>query len=385
MQNQKDSINFLKNNLTGDQLKSLAIMTVKLQALGCDGHFLPEVYEGPIVTLYKFVPENATRVNFVERLAPDMAIALGVEAVQVRRLPGESSIGIYIPNKDKKLFPFRNAVAEVYKVKDKMNIPLGLGIDNMGNFICEDLTTLPHLLIAGSTGGGKSTLLNSIIASLVYCVSSTKLKMVLLDPKQVEFNHFDTIPHLIWPIACSTTDILDQLTWLCDEVEKRLRTLANAKCQNIGQYNINNFRMPYYVIVIDELADPLQDQSKDPDDEDNKKTYGKRIEFALGKIAAKARATGIHIIGATQRPSVKVVEGNIKANFPARLSFRLPSEADSRTILNSSGAEQLLSQGDSLYLSPNSPAIRRIHAPFASLDDIRMAVEMGCQRGSEVE
>jgi S-DNA-T family DNA segregation ATPase FtsK/SpoIIIE len=359
-----------------NHLATLAKLQLKLTSLGIDGEFLPDVHEGPIVTLYKFVPKNATRVGSVERLAPDLAICLSAEAVQVRRLPGESSIGIYVPNKEKHPLLFRDAVTELWKVKDSFKIPLCLGIDHMGNFVIEDLIGLPHLLIAGSTGGGKSTLLNSILASLIYVKSPTELRFVLCDPKQVEFNHFANAKHLLFPVAYSTIDILKYLDIIVNDIDTRLGTLSRSSCQNISQYNerFPQRQMPYIVVVIDELASPLQDITKD--EEGDKRSYGKRTEYSLGKIAEKARATGIHIIAATQRPSVKVVEGNIKANFPARLSFRLTSETDSRTILNTGGAEQLLSQGDALYISPNNPAIRRIHAPLAKIEDIKMAIEM---------
>lgn len=356
-------------------LATLAKLSQKLIALGIEGDFLPDIFEGPVVTLYKFLPKASTRVAQVEKLAPDLAIALAADAVQVRRLPGEATIGIFVPNKVKRPLLFQDAVTEVWK--SKAHIPLCLGIDIMGKIIIEDLTLLPHLLIAGTTGGGKSTLLNGIISGISYCKSPDQIKFVLCDPKQVEFTQFEALPHLLNSPAYSVEKILEQLEWLNSDVEARLGTLARSGSQNIAQYNSVRQRMPYIVLIIDELADPLEDMTKD---EDRKKTFGKLCEYYLGKIAAKARATGIHIIAATQRPSVKVVEGNIKSNFPARISFKLPAEYDSRTILGASGAEQLLSQGDMLYLSPLSPAIRRIHAPFAEQKDIKAAIEAALQR-----
>ena len=385
--------------MTPDQVQTLARLAHKLASLGVDGEFLPTVSEGPVITLYRFVPKNATRVASVERLAPDLAVALGAEAVQVNRLPGENAVGIFVPNKVKHSLEFKDSVTEVWKsyndpltnLATHQKLPICLGQDHMGRLVVEDLTSLPHLLIAGSTGGGKSTLLNSIIASFIYCIPSTDLKLVLCDPKQVEFNHFEAAPHLLMPIATSTRDILDALKDLVRDVETRLSMMAKYRCQNIAQFHALGHKLPYVVVVIDELADPLQDQTTelivDPVDgrEKKSKPYGKQAEFALGKIASKARATGIHIIGATQRPSVRVVEGNIKANFPARLSFRLPSEMDSRTILNQGGAEHLLSQGDALYLSPNSPAVRRIHAPLAIKSDIEAAIEMALMKERSIQ
>jgi S-DNA-T family DNA segregation ATPase FtsK/SpoIIIE len=373
--------------LDDKHLKVLATLQVKLSALGIDGHFTQQVSEGPVVTLYRFVPQNATRVQLVERLADDMAIALGVEAVQVKRLPGESAVGIYVPNKDKKPVLFRDSVGHVWNAFEKQHhrIPVMFGIDHMGEFVIEDLPLLPHLLIAGATGSGKSTLLNSILASLIYTVPPTRVKLVLSDVKQVEFTNFVGTPHLMYPVSTSIADTMEQMEWLIDEVNRRLSLMARSTAQNILQYNqVARTPMPYVVFVIDELAEILQDQTKEEyTDADGKIKYrkrGKRAEYQLGLIAQKARATGIHIIAATQRPSVRVVEGNIKANFPARVSFRLPSEADSRTILGTGGAEQLLSQGDMLYLSPNTPAIRRLHSPLASITDIQAAVEMACRK-----
>lgn len=367
-------------------LRVLATLQVKLASLGVEGDFTANVSEGPVVTLYRFIPKNSTRVSLVERMAPDMAIALGAECVQVKRLPGELAIGIYVPNKDKRPILFRDVVGNVWDAyyNRKQRIPILFGIDHMGTVVVEDLPLLPHLLIAGSTNSGKSTLLNSILAALIYTIPPTRLRLILSDVKQVEFTNFAGTPHLLYPISTTIPDTLEHMSWICDEINRRLSVLARSSCQNIAQYNaIESFQyMPYILFVIDELAEILMDKSKEENDDGEPKgpTRGKLAEHRLGLIAQKARATGVHIIAATQRPSVKVVEGNIKANFPARVSFRLPSEADSRTILNTSGAEQLLAQGDMLYSSPNNPAIRRLHAPLASREDIAAAVEMACRK-----
>jgi DNA segregation ATPase FtsK/SpoIIIE, S-DNA-T family len=381
----------LNDPLTPEQLAVLATLQVKLSSLGVEGHFLPTVSVGPIITLYKFVPQNATRVSLVERLSDDMAIALGVEAVQVKRIPGEAAIGIYVPNKDKKLILFRDCVGSVWDAYNNKShrIPVLFGINHMGEMVVEDLPNLPHLLIAGATGSGKSTFINSILASLIYTVPPHALKLVLSDVKQVEFTHFTGAPHLLYPVSTSIPETLEQMEWVIDEVNRRLGVLAKAGCQNILQYNsVQSRPLSYILFVIDELAEILMDQSNEemeiPDGEGGTKIKlvkrGKLAEHRLGLIAQKARASGVHLIAATQRPSVKVVEGNIKSNFPARVSFRLPSEADSRTILGTGGAEQLLSQGDMLYLSPNTPAIRRLHAPLASREDISAAIEVACRR-----
>jgi S-DNA-T family DNA segregation ATPase FtsK/SpoIIIE len=390
--NNVQTANTKTEKLDERHLAVLAVLQVKLQSLGVEGHFLPSVSEGPVVTLYRFQPQNSTRVTLVERVAPDLAIALGAECVQVKRLPGEMAIGIYVPNKEKHPVLFRDSVRHVWDAYNnrKQHIPILFGIDFMGNFVVEDLPLLPHLLVAGSTNSGKSTLLNSILAGLIYTVPPDRLKLVLSDVKQVEFTNFAGTPHLLYPISTNIPETLEHLQWINDEINRRLALLAKASCQNILQYNSRfTTQLPYILFVIDELAEILLDKSNEeqeiPDGKGGTKiklvARGKLAEHRLGLIAQKARATGVHIIAATQRPSVKVVEGNIKANFPARVSFRLPSEADSRTILNTSGAEQLLAQGDMLYVSPNSPAIRRLHAPLASIEDIRAAVDVACRKG----
>lgn len=366
-----------------EQLTTIATLQLKLSSLKIDGHFLPEVTEGPIVSLYRFKPTGATRLSQVEGLSKDMAIALGVETVQIASLPRENAIGIYVPNKSKKDLPFKSTVEYVWNAaaSGTIKVPICLGMGTQGDILVEDLTLLPHLLIAGSTGSGKSTLLNSILASFCYCVPPSKLRLVLCDTKQVEFTLFERAPHLLLPVAKDVPSVVDSLEDLCHLIDQRLTLMAQRGVQNILQYNERNQhkQMEYIVLVIDELAEPLQDQRKESD-EKGAKSYGKLAEYKLGRITSKARATGIYVIAATQRTSVKVVEGNIKANFPARVSFRLPSDFDSRTILGRSGAESLLARGDILFLNPNSPEVRRIHAPLAEQRDIEAAIEMAISR-----
>lgn len=369
--------------LTDFQLATLATLQLKLTALGVEGDFQPTAIEGPIVTLYKFSPRNATRVSQVERLAPDLAIALGVEAVQIRRVPGEAFIGIAVPNRDRKPFLFRDAVSVIWQ--SKARIPICLGISQEGNVVVDDLTNLPHLLIAGSTNSGKSTLVSSILTGLVYTKSPSEIQLLLSDTKQVEFGRFEKTPHLARPIATSVLATLEILNYAVDLIEDRLGELAKIGCKNIAEGNhLASLRKlpqwPYYVIVIDELADPLSDKTRIEIDEKDV-SMASLCEHALATIVARARATGVHVIAGVQRPSVKIVEGNIKSNFPARVSFRLPSEIDSRTVLGTGGAEHLLSQGDMLYLSPLNPSIRRIHAPLAKNEDMNAAVEMAKMGG----
>jgi DNA segregation ATPase FtsK/SpoIIIE, S-DNA-T family len=367
----------MTNTLTDEQLSTIATLQLKLNALGVEGHFLPDAREGPVITLYKFVPKGSTRVAQIENLSQDLAIALSAEAVQVKRLAKESAVGIYVPNKVRKNLDFLNAVSSVYTSDAK--IPLLLGMDVDGKIQVVDLVTLPHLLIAGSTGSGKSTLLNCILASLAYCRTPQQIQLVLSDTKQVEFTHFVGAPHLLFPPASSVYQSLEQLEWVTEEVDARLKRIAKSASQNIAQFNAKNpdAALPYIVVVIDELAELLTSTTKN---EDEKIKLGKLAEQKLGLIAQKARASGVHLIASTQQPTVKIVTGSIKANFPARISFRLPAESDSRTILAKGGAEQLLAQGDMLFLSPNSPEIQRIHTPFTRIEDVQQAIEVACRR-----
>lgn len=266
-----------------------------------------------------------------------------------------------------------------------MKIPLLLGVDYLGNILVEDLTLFPHLLIAGSTGSGKSTLLNSLIASLIYADNEERIQFIVVDLKQVEFSCFIGAKHLLFDPAVSVYQALERMDWTIQEMERRLKLFAKDGHRNILEYNSSpqpKAKIPYIVIVFDELASLLLDSRREGEEEREARgpRLGKIAEGKLQQLAEKARATGIHIIAATQRSSVKVVEGNIKANFPARLTFRLPSEADSRTILGTSGAEHLLARGDMLFSSPNRPGLIRIHAPLASLEDIKACIEFAGRR-----
>lgn len=355
----------------------------KITTLGLVAKFVEPVAVGPIVSVYKFLPQGSTRVSHIEALSEDFAVTLGVEDVFVKRMPGESAVGIFVPNRERKYVYWR----DICTVRDiDLQIPMLLGIDINGKTITEDLTLMPHLLIAGSTGSGKSTLLSSLISTLI--LNRPRTLFILSDTKGVEFNHFSRAKQLLAPIATSVETTVERLDWLIDEMERRLKVYAERGHRNILEYN-SVFsselqaarRLPYIVIVIDELADLLDDRRKTQEnDEERSSTLGKDASRKLAKLAQKARATGIHIIASTQRPSVKLLEGDIKANFSARITFRLPSEADSRTILGQGGAEHLLSRGDMLFVNPNRPGLQRIHSPMASIADITAAVEFTSRR-----
>jgi len=379
-----DNTTKTQRQLTDEQRAVSAALSLKIASLNYSARFVEPVSVGPIVSVYRFLPTGTTRVSHLESLADDFAIALGVEEVFVKRMPGEVAVGIFVPNRERHWVNWRDIVSHVsHRPKDgrsdEPKVPLLLGVDHLGNVVVEDLTTFPHLLVAGSTGSGKSTLLCSLIATTVYSVNSCEIQFVLSDTKGVEFGHFLGSSHLLFEPATSVYQTLERMDWLIEEMNNRLKLLGKASARNIAEYNeANNPRLPYIVLVIDELADLLSDRRRDADERGP--SIGKVAEGKLSQLAQKARATGIHIIAATQRPSVKVVEGNIKVNFPARLTFRLPSSSDSRTVIGTSGAEHLLQRGDMLFVNPNKPGLQRLHAPIASVQDIQAAVEVASRR-----
>jgi len=328
----------------------------------------------------------------MESLADDFAVLLGVEDIMVKRMPGESAVGVFVPNRQRTLVKFLDTLALNWQQSKAARVPLNFGVDYLGNGFVEDLATLPHLLIAGSTGSGKSTLISSMIAVVINIVNSNAIKFILSDTKNVEFGHFVGAPHLLFDPVTSIYQTIEKMEWLCEEMEDRLKKIGKAGCRNIFEYKEklnatptivpNNFHgpvedLPYIILVIDELADILSDSSRPGQ---KGPSIGKIAGGFLAKIVQKSRAAGVYVIACTQRPSVNIVSGSIKANFPARLSFRLPSGPDSRTVIGTEGAEHLLSQGDMLYCSPNRPGITRLHAPWASITDIKAAVEAAIRR-----
>jgi S-DNA-T family DNA segregation ATPase FtsK/SpoIIIE len=378
--------------LTNDQLSVSATLALKISSLGLNAKFVNEVSVGPVVSVYRFLPQGTTKVSHLEAISQDFALALGVEDVMVKRMPGEVAVGIFVPNAERKFVNWRD-ICNVDRKHFGCEVPLILGVDHLGYRVVEDLSLMPHLLIAGSTGGGKSTLMCSLIATLIYNRTPDEVQFILVDLKQVEFNHFVGAKHLLFDPAYSVYQALERMQWTIEEMERRLKLFAKHGHRNILEYNGSRTmeslcerssqqttKIPYLVIVFDELASLLQDSRKESESESRGPSIGKIAEGKLSQLAEKARATGIHIIAATQRSSVKVVEGNIKANFPARLTFRLPSEADSRTILGTGGAEHLLARGDMLFSSPNKPGLTRIHAPLASIEDIKACVEYSSRR-----
>jgi DNA segregation ATPase FtsK/SpoIIIE, S-DNA-T family len=377
--------------MTDDQKAVVVALQHKLTSLGLQTHFVEPISSGPVVTLYRFRPSGSTKVSHVEAVCEDLSLALGLkETVMVKRMPGETEVCVFVPNKDRQVVEwFKHSSVD----STKYHIPMVLGIDFMGRLVVEDLSQMPHLLIAGSTGGGKSTLLNSIIAGFILNYDPRDLQLVLSDTKEgVEFTKFQRAPHLRSNIATSVDLALIRLDELIDEMNSRLKLFTQQEVHNIAEYNStrqgSQTRLPYIALIIDEVADMLSDrrriedsdQISSADDKIRTITAGQASSRKLAKLAAKARASGIHIIAATQRPSAKLLEGDIKSNFPARLAFRLPSQTDSRVVLDTGGAEQLLARGDMLFINPNRPGLHRIHAPIARVEDIKACIEFAMSR-----
>jgi DNA segregation ATPase FtsK/SpoIIIE, S-DNA-T family len=365
----------LGTSLTEEQVQVFATLVSKMRALQVDASPLPTVTVGPVVSVYRFEPKGSTRISQLEGLSRDFALALNVEDVLVKRMPGDSAVGVFVPNKERKGVTFLETISYVWPLKDKLNIPLNLGITQLGDPLIEDLSTLPHLLVAGSTGSGKSTLLSSIITTIVATKSADEVRLVLSDTNGVEFGHFIGAPHLVFEPATSVYKTLDHIEWLSGETNDRLAKFAKASCRNITEFNLHatlKNKLPFLVLIIDEIADMMLHKHKN---EDEKVSVSKLFENNLCLLVGRCRKAGIHVIASTQRPSVNIVTGSIKANFPARLSLKLPSAVDSRTILDTEGAEHLLVPGDMLYQSPLRAELIRAHAPITRNAEIVATIE----------
>jgi S-DNA-T family DNA segregation ATPase FtsK/SpoIIIE len=339
-------------------------------------------HPGPVVTTFEFKPGPAVKYAKVVNLGDDLALSLKAESMRIERISGSSTVGIEVPNKKRELIALREIIDSEQFVQSQSLMTLALGKDIHGDPIVTDLAKMPHLLVAGATGAGKSVGLNSMIVSLLYKALPKQLKLLMIDPKMVELKIYEDIPHLLHPIVTDPKLASNALLWAVNEMENRYRTLAECGVRNIDQYNallkdpeaLRRARknmspdeqipepLTYIVIIIDEFADLMMVASKD-------------VEDSVTRIAQKARAVGIHLIIATQRPSVDVITGVIKANFPSRISYQVASKIDSRTILDTQGAEKLLGNGDMLFLPPGTARIRRIHGAYVSESEISEIVE----------
>ncbi len=341
------------------------------------------VSPGPVVAMYEFEPAPGIKINKVVNLADDLALALRAESIRiVAPIPGKGVIGIEIPNAERDIVRLKDIIASEAFERQKSKLTLALGKDIMGNPLTTDLARMPHLLIAGATGSGKSVGLNAMICSILYKATPDDVKLILIDPKRIELSIYEGIPHLIVPVVTDAKKATRALHWAVQEMERRYALMAEKGVRNIYRFNqksvkeqgvakdntrsedsgVSEEKLPLVLIVIDELADLMLVASRD-------------VELALTRLAQMARAAGIHLLIATQRPSVDVLTGIIKANFPTRLSFQVSSRTDSRTILDANGAENLLGNGDMLLLPPGTAKLQRIHGAYVSESEIRRIID----------
>ena len=326
-----------------------------------------EIHPGPVVTTYEFKPDAGVKYSKIVGLSNDLALALEAESIRIDRMSGRGTVAIEIPNEKRETISLRELLEGESFQRTSGKLALALGKTVSGETYVTDLATMPHLLIAGSTGTGKSVGLNCIISSLLYRCTPDECRLILIDPKRLELSVYEEIPHLLTPVVTEPKIAANVLKWAITEMERRIRMLAAEGVRNIDQYNAlvrgekaeteNAAPLHYIVIIIDELADLMMVSSNE-------------VEESITRLAQMARAVGIHLILATQRPSVDVITGLIKANFPARVSFRVAARVDSRTILDSIGAEQLLGKGDMLFLPPGSSRLLRIHGAYVSEKEV---------------
>ena len=357
------SLDFLKKNpskinlldLSKNRPESSFIEKILLD-FGIDGK-IKKINNGPVVSLYEFEPAPGVKVSKIINLSDDLARNTSSTSARVSTIPGKNTVGIEIPNESRESVYLKEIIGNEKFNKKEIKLPIAIGKSISGMPIIGDLTSMPHLLIAGTTGSGKSVCINTIIVSLLYRLSPDLCKFILIDPKMLELSAYEGIPHLLSPVITDSKKAASALGWTVREMNSRYKLMSKDGVRNIDGYNSKHkLKMPYIVVVVDEMSDLML-------------VAGKEIENYIQKLSQMARAAGIHIIMATQRPSVDVITGTIKANFPTRISFRVSSKIDSRTILGEQGAEQLLGNGDMLFMS-SANRIVRIHGPYVSEKEI---------------
>ena len=388
----------------GDSLRAMAAeIEQTLADFRVEGSVV-EICPGPVITMFEFEPAPGVKISKISNLSDDLAMALAAHSVRiVAPIPGKGVVGIEVPNKEREMVYLKEILADEQFVDDEeMSLPLALGKDTEGSPVIADLASMPHLLVAGATGSGKSVAVNSMICSLLYKHSPADLRMIMVDPKMLEFNVYEDIPHLLLPVVTDPKQATVALNWTVQEMERRYQALADMGARNIDGYNQrvekytkqaeldqlegreeseafeklgldadgepDHEHMPHLVVVIDEFADLMMTASKD-------------VEDSVARLAQKARAAGIHIILATQRPSTDVITGMIKANFPARIALRVTSRTDSRVVLDSNGAENLLGNGDMLFMPSGSSSLERAHGCYVSEDEITDIVQFLHEQG----
>ncbi len=344
-------------------------VAAKCAEFGVHGRVL-QIHPGPVVTTFEFKPDPGVKYSKIPNLADDLCLALKAESVRIDRIPGKNTVGIEVPNPYRQTIFLRDIFSSTTFEQSSSLLTLGLGKLINGRTYVADLASMPHLLIAGATGSGKSVALNCIVCSILYKSSPQDVRFIMIDPKRLELGVYKEIPHLLTPIVTDPKKAANALNWAVREMENRYKILAEHGVRSIHQYNRllgtageqsdqnEPKSLPYIVLIVDELADLMM-------------TVGREVEPSLQRLAQMARATGIHLILATQRPSVDVLTGVIKSNFPCRISFRVSSKTDSRTVLDSNGAEQLLGQGDMLFLSQRSSRLVRIHGGYITEKEIK--------------
>jgi DNA segregation ATPase FtsK/SpoIIIE, S-DNA-T family len=344
-----------------------------------------QINPGPMVTTFEFKPEAGVKYSRVTGLADDLCLAMRAESILIERMPGKSTVGIQVPNHERETIHLRDVIESETFAKARSRLTLSMGKDINGRIVTADLASMPHVLIAGSTGSGKSVAINAMIMSLLYRTTPNQVRLILVDPKRVELGMYEGIPHLFTPIITEPKQAANALRNAVREMERRLKLLASRSVRNIDQYNKlfegsallpfgeesgqDESPLPYIIIIIDELADLMMlDRAN--------------VEESVTRLAQMARAVGIHLVLATQRPSVDVITGLIKANVPTRISFRLATKVDSRTILDTNGAEALLGRGDMLFLPPGTSRLMRLHAPYVSEKETAAVVEFWKNQGA---
>ena len=344
------------NKNTNSKLPSIDFIEKILLDFGIKGK-IKKVSNGPVVSLYEFEPAPGVKVSKIVNLSDDIARNTSSVSVRVSVIPGKNTVGIEIPNPKREGVVLSEIISCENFQKKETNLPITLGKSISGMPLVADLASMPHLLVAGTTGSGKSVCINSIILSLLYKHSPDTCKLILIDPKMLELSSYEGIPHLLTPVITEASKATLALSWTVKEMENRYKLMSSEGVRSIDGYNQKHkLKMPYIVVAVDEMSDLML-------------VSGKEIESYVQKLSAMARAAGIHIIMATQRPSVDVITGTIKANFPTRISFQVSSKIDSKTILGEQGAEQLLGKGDMLFMS-SANKIFRIHGPYVSENEI---------------
>ncbi len=360
---------------TREELEANAsILKKKLQDFGVEGHIV-QVSPGPVITSYEFEPASGVKVSQVVNLSDDLALAMKVASVRiVGPIPGRGTVAVEVPNPETAIVYLREILVSAEFVESKGKLPLALGKDTTGNPVISDLAAMPHLLIAGSTGSGKSVGLNTMLCSLLYKATPADARFLLIDPKRLELGVYEGIPHLLAPVVTDAKEASARLKWIVGKMDERYKLLQAKAARNIEGYNREvepEEKLAYWIVVVDELADLMMVSAGE-------------VQNSLVRLAQIARAVGIHLIIATQRPSVDVVTGLIKANFPTRIAFQVASKVDSRTVLDGNGAEQLLGRGDMIFVPPGGSRQVRVHGSWVADNEVKAICEFLRRQGSAV-